>query len=534
MLKLLIRKQFKECFRSYYVNPKTGQPRSKKSMLGMFMLFTALMLFLAVAFFAIGMGVADALAGTELFWMYFSIAAIISTLLGVFGSVFNTYASLYLSKDNDLLLSMPIPPKMILLSRVSLVAGLSLLYSGIVWIPMLICAWVNQAPDVLSAVFSVLLTFVITAFVTVVTCILGWVIAAVAVRLKNKSIVVVIISLVFFFAYYTFCMRFDSVLTEFLIHKEEFAGGMKVWGNLFYQIGRAANGDVFSMCIFTALTAVMSFLCIYILSKSFIKIVTRTSPVKKTETKTVEVKAGRLSDALFRKELKRFLASSVYMLNAGMGSVMLLIASVIMLVKAGDLLPVLNELSLEIPWLGNIHPVAVMFISGMLISMVYISTPSISLEGKTLWIYKSLPISAYEIIKAKEKLHLVFSAVPSIVSVILLGIAFKLDYSMIVEIICVNVLFIYLMADFGLMIGLLRPNFDWTTETQPVKGSVSGLISMGAGWLINIIACGAFFLVKDAVDINQYIIVVIVVFAVGCRLLKQWLAKKGTELFYAL
>lgn len=534
MLKLLIGKQFQECFRSYFVNPKTGQPRSKKSRVGMFILFAALMLFLAVAFFAIGMGVADALAGTELFWLYFSIAAIISTLLGVFGSVFNTYASLYLSKDNDLLLSMPIPPKTILLSRISLVAGLSLLYSGIVWVPMLICAWINQAPSVLSAIFGLLLTFVIAAFVTVVTCILGWVIAAIAVKLKNKSIVVVIISLVFFFAYYTFCMRFDSVLTEFLIHKEEFAGSMKVWGNLFYQIGRAANGNVLSMCIFTALTAVISFLCIYILSKSFIKIVTKTSPVKKTETKTVEVKAGKLSDALYKKELKRFLSSSVYMLNAGIGGVLLLVASVIMLVKAGDILPVLDALSLEIPWIGSILPIAVMFISGMLMAMVYISTPSISLEGKTLWIYKSLPISAYDIIKAKEKLHFVFSAVPSVISIILLGIAFKLDYSMIIEIICVNILFIYLMADFGLMIGLLRPSFDWTTETQPVKSSVNGLISMGVGWIVNVIACGAFFLVKDAVDINQYIIIVLVVFAVGCRLLKQWLAKKGTELFYAL
>ena len=37
--------------------------------------------------------------------------------LGAFGSVFNTYSSLYLAKDNDLLLSLPIPLRVIMASR---------------------------------------------------------------------------------------------------------------------------------------------------------------------------------------------------------------------------------------------------------------------------------------------------------------------------------------------------------------------------------------------------------------------------------
>ena len=37
--------------------------------------------------------------------------------MGAFGSVFNTYSSLYLAKDNDLLLSLPIPLRVIISSR---------------------------------------------------------------------------------------------------------------------------------------------------------------------------------------------------------------------------------------------------------------------------------------------------------------------------------------------------------------------------------------------------------------------------------
>ena len=43
-----------------------------------------------------------------------ALMGLLAILLGAFGSVFNTYSGLYLSKDNDLLLSMPIPVRSIM------------------------------------------------------------------------------------------------------------------------------------------------------------------------------------------------------------------------------------------------------------------------------------------------------------------------------------------------------------------------------------------------------------------------------------
>lgn len=57
--------------------------------------------------------------------MYFAMMGLLASFFGVFGSVFNTYAGLYLAKDNDLLLSMPIPIRTILCARLlGLMAGL--------------------------------------------------------------------------------------------------------------------------------------------------------------------------------------------------------------------------------------------------------------------------------------------------------------------------------------------------------------------------------------------------------------------------
>ena len=61
------------------------------------------------------------MAAAGMGWLYFALMGLMAMFLGAFGSVFNTYSSLYLAKDNDLLLSLPIPVRIIMASR--LVSG---------------------------------------------------------------------------------------------------------------------------------------------------------------------------------------------------------------------------------------------------------------------------------------------------------------------------------------------------------------------------------------------------------------------------
>ena len=80
-------------------------------------------------------------------WLFFAIMGLMALAMGVFGSVFNTYAGLYQGKDNDMLLSMPIPPAYILLSRMVGVYAMAMLYSGMVYLPAAIVYWfVAQLP----------------------------------------------------------------------------------------------------------------------------------------------------------------------------------------------------------------------------------------------------------------------------------------------------------------------------------------------------------------------------------------------------
>lgn len=70
---------------------------------------------------------------------------LISVLLGAFGSVFNTYAGVYLPKDNDLLLSMPIPVSALVGARLAGVYLMGFLYSAVVILPAVLVYWLTEA-----------------------------------------------------------------------------------------------------------------------------------------------------------------------------------------------------------------------------------------------------------------------------------------------------------------------------------------------------------------------------------------------------
>ena len=131
MYKLLVKKQLTECFMSYFWNSKKNQMRSKGTTIMFFVLFGLLMTVVICGMFAsVALAIVKPMINANADWMYFLLSGTIATLFGVFGSVFNTYNGLYLSKDNDLLLSMPIPVKTIVASRITLVYLMGLQYSA--------------------------------------------------------------------------------------------------------------------------------------------------------------------------------------------------------------------------------------------------------------------------------------------------------------------------------------------------------------------------------------------------------------------
>ena len=266
-------------------------------------------------------------------WLYYLLIGLIAVLLGTFGSVFSTYSSLYLSKDNDLLLSMPIPVRCVMASRLLGVYLLGLMYAAVAIVPGVIVYWITAPVTAGTIVGGVLMVLIVSVIVMVLSCLLGWVVARISLKLKNKSFITVILSLLFLAAYYFVYYKAQALIT--LLVENAAVYGMKIRGSayLLYLFGCVGAGDWLAMGIVTVTQALLLALTLWGIARSFLKIATATGSVKKVRFEHKAVRAQSTQRALLGKELRRFTASPNYMLNCGLGILMLPVAGIVLLIK---------------------------------------------------------------------------------------------------------------------------------------------------------------------------------------------------------
>ena len=531
MTKALFKKQMMESFSWLFFNRKKGKKRTKVGIAFFSLLYLGLFGLLGFMFFILARALCEPLTTIGLGWLYFSLISLLAVALGVFGSVFNTYASLYQAKDNDLLLSMPISPSKILLMRLLGVYLMGLLYECIVMIPGLVVWFLWGSVPFLGVVFSLLIPFVLSFFILTLSCILGWAVALVSSKLRHKSLVSVVLSLAFIGGYYYVYFQAYQILAGILANAGSIAKGIKNYLYPMYHMGLAAEGSAMSMFVFTGMIALLFATVCYVLSKTFIRLATSNKGSAKIVYRERLSKVGSGDSALLRKEFRRFTGSANYMLNCGLGILFMLIAAVALLIK-GDLLmqflPFFSEKTEEI------MPLLLTAGLCMIASMSDITAPSVSLEGKTLWLVQVLPISPWQVLKAKMKLHLFLTIPPAAVLTVCACMVLKPEAHYIVIISITVLAFIVTMALLGLTMNLKAPNLKWTNEIVPIKQSFSVTAALLGGWGIVIIFGGLYFFISKLVGAYIFLILVSAVLILTSILLYGWLKKRGTKILAAL
>ncbi|MBO4355912.1 MAG: hypothetical protein J5850_03545, partial [Clostridia bacterium] len=282
MLKVLLKKQMTEIFRSYFYNVKTNKKRSSAGTVAMFVLFVVLMVgFIGGMFTFLSIAMCPGLVSAGMGWLFFAVMTLISIFMGAFGSVFNTYAGLYLSKDNDLLLSMPIPVKDIIASRLLGVYLLGLMYCSTVIVPAITVYIIFSGVSALKLLGGFVLFVSISLIVLVLSCFLGWVVAKISVKLKNKSFITVIIALVCIGLYYYVYFNAQKLIEKLITNAAEYGEKIKGAAHIIYTLGRVGEGDVLAMLILAAITIALLALTWLILNKSFTSIATSSGAVGK-------------------------------------------------------------------------------------------------------------------------------------------------------------------------------------------------------------------------------------------------------------
>lgn len=534
MTKVLLKKQMMEVFSWIYRDKKTETNRSKNGIIGFILLYLLLFAFLGSAFFMAASMLCEPLLSVNYGWLYFAIMGMISVAFGVFGSVFNTYASLYQAKDNDFLLSMPVTTTKILFVRLFGVYITGLMYELIVMIPTVIVWFINAPINVAMVIFTLLIPFVLSIFILSLSAVLGWVVALISGRIKNnivKNMTTVILSLAFITAYY-YCYAQSSAILESIIANPQMIGdGIKNILYPIYHMGLAAQGNVLSMLIFTAIIAALFVIVYLVLSHTFLKLATTNRGASKKKYKHGNVEARSVGKALLSKEFRRFVGSTNYMLNCGLGIILMVIAAVALLIKGDYIVDIMNEIlpgGNEIIYLIGTAAIC------MLTTMNDITAPSVSLEGKNLWLLQVSPVSGTQALMAKLKLHLILTFIPTAILTAAVEWVLTPSIGFAVMIPVTAALFIVFMAAFGLFVNLKMPNLNWTNEVVPIKQSAAAMIALFGGWVAVAALSGAYWGLSGIISPLVFIICTASLLLALSIVLIYWIRTKGARIFETL
>lgn len=514
--------------------------KKKKSSSGVILVivfaFLAIYMLGAISLVFVGMSFAFKEQGEE--WAFFTLASLIASALCLFGSIFTTKTQIFESKDNELLLSMPIPPKYILISRILVLLVVNYILEALVMLPAIAIYGVMIGYSFIGFIFAIL-GFILIPFLTLaVSSIIAWIISFIASKIRNKTLVSTAMFIAFFAVYMYFCFSLGSFTGSGEEMNIDVSGLKNTF--IFYYLGNSiANKNFLHFLIFVLVSIIPAIITFAIISYSFIKIITTKKTTKKKEYKEKSEKSSSPFMALVKKEMKRFFTSTAYIMNCGIGSIMLAIFSVIIAINAPSILDAIevqfSDPTQAIPkeLIYSFIPVIIAIASSFVSSMSLVSTPSISLENKNLWILQSLPIKPKIILFAKITNHMIICTPVSLIAVIVACVSLKVSVINTILVILTNVVIIAFTGYFGMFLGLKFPKFDWQNENVAVKQGFAIFGSMFGSMIYAMILSVITFLVA-IFNSTLALVVMIVPSAILCTLLHLYFVYKSEKDFEKL
>ena len=536
MVRVLIKKQIMELGAFFYQSGKKGKRRSKGSLI----MYALLMVYVVVAmgwmFYLMADMLCEPLVNAGLGWLFFAIVGMMAIVAGVFGSIFTAYSGLYRAKDNELLLSMPVKPSALLLARMTSIFIMSFDFTLVVMVPSMLVYHMKGFGGAGSVASQIIVTLLVSLFAVVLSCVLGWLMGLISAHLTGsvRRLISIVVTLGLLGGYFYVYTKVYNYLQLILINGDKIGNAVRRALFTVYHLGLACEGKASSLAIFAGIVIALFALVYFLLSVSFIRIAIAKDTVVKARYRQKTMKAGSQLSALLKKETKRFTGSTVYLINCGLGTIAFLAGAVMAVIKSDYLHQLMETINQIMPGADSMVPLALAGILGLMTSMNDITAPSVSLEGKNIWILQSMPVSAWTVLKAKLLLHVLVTSVPAVICIVSVSVVLGISP---VEGILVGLfalLFIVLGAAVGLAVNLKMPNLDWVNETVVIKQSMAVMISLFGGWLEVLVLGGLYFLLRKLMTPMAYLVLAIVIIAAAACLLLLWLRKRGTKIFAEL
>ena len=400
--------------------------------------------------------------------------------------------------DSDFLLSLPIKKHIIIISKLASKYIFDLFFSILLLLPFVIMYEVT-APSfsIPVLVFGVLTVFLLPLLSVGISQIVEFITVRVFNKIKFGAVLKSLVPTIIYIA-----------LMVLMILKTSGYGGVKPDSMEAYFQDRWFSNQILTFVFDQTFISILAFVGIT-LATFVIGVILQTSIYGKNygvyskNSAKIELKGPKQPfNHLFSKEIKNYFSTPAYLVNTIIGPILILVASIAVLIFGIETIKNLIPIELSNIDMSSIFALVVNFC----IATTCISCVSVSLEGKSMWLLKSLPISKNQIFISKLFVPIVIVLPCILVGSVIIGILLGSVTSGLI-VLGITLLYLILTDIFGLLVNLWFPKLNYEDETQVVKQSMSTLISMLVNFVLLIIPVGIYLIFKISIPLISIITV---------------------------
>ena len=499
---------------------------------GIFKILIPILLFFIIGF-SIGSllyTISEELSKYHLTYVILSLMLMFTSLMTFIEGIVKSQSILFDCKDNDLLFSLPIKRSTILFIRIFKLLLFEYLYNLMLLLPAFIVYIILEHPNISFYLLSILIFILIPIIPTIISCFIGYIIKLITSKMKSRNIIQTILTLLLFLPVLYFSLNSENMMNNIVKNATSIND---IITSIYYPVGLCISLILkYNIIDFIKLILinVIPFIIFIIIGQIFyFRIISNSKNNKKTykADNNIKIRVRKPIISLTRKELKRYFKSPVLMFNTSFGLIIIVIFTLILCLKGKtSLINLLSNYGIS----KNISINMLFYgIISFSLAMTSITSSSISLEGKTINITKSLPID-YKIILKSKILNCYIIELPFvIISILLFIVFFKTSILFIIQLLLAAILLILLNATVGLIINLKYPKLNANNDTEVVKQSTSSLISVAIGFGIFIISIIGFIFLYSKLNLNILITIHLIILITINIILYQILMKNGPK-----
>ena len=443
---------------------------------------------------------------------------------------YSAYGHLFGFKDYDFLMSLPLDEKEIFLSKTLSFILVNYFYTFCAFISIFGVYIVVYQEGLLTLLHSILLFLAFPFIPFIIACIFAFVISMVGNRSKHKGVLKIVATVVAVIVMVAGINYMNFALLGTNMDLAATYNNFKQYVPFIYYgvMALAESNFVMQLLALVIQTGIFATFIVFF-SKYFIKM-NRILMIgyKRKDYRYQKQLSSSVFIALLKREWSRYLSNTTYVINTAFGPLMSVIGVGYLLLERSTVQTILDSF----PRMDMFAFIAAMFLfTTGLVSTTY---SSISLEGKQLWILKSLPLTTADIFTAKIVLNMLvifpLSAISATLCVFLMGFG-VMEWILLIVIIFANTLFSSLL---GLATNLCFPKLDWEREIYVVKNSMAVFV-MTLIEMVWMAICAFIGYQLFGTDKMMIFICGATLMLMGFNgFLYYWLKQKGTQKFMRL